>query len=113
MSAARWSGRLKDHFGPCWRDHAADEECWVCGWRRGRRDVGVRWDSWYQWDVGDCDGCHAEDVPVSEYYDSPSPSDDGWRCLPCVLAEHRRGCNCELWREAEDELRAVRRDGET
>lgn len=102
MTPANWSGRLQDHYGPCPVDHGNDADCHQCRAVPGDEGgPGIFWGSWYRTDIGECDGCHADDVSIADFYDSDDPDDQGFRCLPCVLRDHAAQCGCALWDHAE------------
>ncbi len=67
-------------------DDDDETECSVC--------VGegkVFWGSFYWSDIGACEYCKKDDVPIKDMYECI------YVCLPCYLSHHAEHCKCELW----------------
>jgi hypothetical protein len=98
-------GDLKDHWEDC-------EDCDGTGLAESDGsgppdfcpncdgDGRMRWGSFYEADTGHCPSCEQDDVRIAEMYEADGRGRE-WVCLPCYVMQHRDGCGCDLWRDAE------------
>lgn len=90
-------GALQHHYQECDECGGSghdidyiDEQCTQCC-----GEGKLFWGSFYYADIGSCEFCKKDDVPIAGVYE------DSYVCLHCYLTHHSEQCGCELWESAE------------